>query len=594
MAIRLDTRAADFAQKFRAFLDTKREAAADVDAMVRAIVADVAARGDRALRDYTQKFDGFDLASVGLRVTPQEMATALERCERKARDAIEFARDRIEVFHRRQVPQDDRFTDALGVELGTRWTAIEAVGLYVPGGTAAYPSSVLMNAVPAKVAGVPRLVMVVPAPGGVVAPLVLAAAKLAGVDEVYRVGGAQAIAALAYGTATIAPVAKIIGPGNAYVAAAKRIVFGKVGIDMIAGPSEVLILADHTGNADWIAADLLAQAEHDPSAQAILITDDEKLAAAVERAVENALMQSVAQRGRRRLLARFRRGGPGARSRRSRAADRRRRPRASGNRDGRRRAAGAAHPQCRCDLHRRAHPGGDRRLRRRLQPRAADGAVSAVLVRAGRPRFHEAHLDPQMRAGAVAGAGRRRHHARHGGGARRPCPFRRHSAQSLMPRPDRDKGTGRLVAVTIDESSIGRSNSDVEHERAVAIYDLIEENAFRPHGHEGGPYALNLGISGNRLVFDIRTTDGTPVIAHLLSLAPFRRIVKDYFTVCDSYYAAIRGSTPDRIEALDMARRSLHDEGSQILMERLKRKVELDFDTARRLFTLVTVLHWKG
>ena len=256
MAIRLDTRAADFAQKFRAFLDTKREAAADVDAMVRAIVADVAARGDRALRDYTQKFDGFDLASVGLRVTPQEMATALDGCERKARDAIEFARDRIEVFHRRQVPQDDRFTDALGVELGTRWTAIEAVGLYVPGGTAAYPSSVLMNAVPAKVAGVPRLVMVVPAPGGVVAPLVLAAAKLAGVDEVYRVGGAQAIAALAYGTATIAPVAKIIGPGNAYVAAAKRIVFGKVGIDMIAGPSEVLILADRTGNADWIAADL--------------------------------------------------------------------------------------------------------------------------------------------------------------------------------------------------------------------------------------------------------------------------------------------------------------------------------------------------
>ena len=201
--------------------------------------------------------------SAGLRVAPQEIAAALDGCEREALDALEFARDRIEVFHRRQVPQDDRFTDALGVELGSRWTAIEAVGLYVPGGTAAYPSSVLMNAVPAKVAGVPRLVMVVPAPGGVLSPLVLAAAKLAGVDEIYRVGGAQAIAALAYGTATIAPVAKIIGPGNAYVAAAKRIVFGKVGIDMIAGPSEVLILADRTGNADWIAADLLAQAEHD-------------------------------------------------------------------------------------------------------------------------------------------------------------------------------------------------------------------------------------------------------------------------------------------------------------------------------------------
>jgi histidinol dehydrogenase len=291
MAIRLDTRAADFAQRFRAFLDTKREVSAEVDTVVRAIVADVAARGDRALRDCTQRFDRFDLDSVGLRVTQEEMTAALKGCERKALDAVEFARDRIEVFHRRQVPQDDRFTDALGVELGWRWTAIEAVGLYVPGGTAAYPSSVLMNAVPAKVAGVPRLVMVVPAPGGVLSPLVLAAAKLAGIDEIYRIGGAQAIAALAYGTETIAPVAKIIGPGNAYVAAAKRIVYGKVGIDMIAGPSEVLILADSTGNADWIAADLLAQAEHDASAQAVLITDDEKLAGAVERAVESELIR---------------------------------------------------------------------------------------------------------------------------------------------------------------------------------------------------------------------------------------------------------------------------------------------------------------
>ncbi len=289
MAIRLDTRAVDFAEKFRAFLDTKREISADVETTVRAIVADVAARGDTALCQYTQQFDRFALDAAGLRVTPEEIAAAGAACEPRALDALALARERIEAFHRRQVPQDDRFTDALGVELGTRWTAIEAVGLYVPGGTAAYPSSVLMNAVPAKVAGVPRLVMVVPAPGGVLPSLVLAAAKLAGVDEIYRVGGAQAIAALAYGTATIAPVAKIVGPGNAYVAAAKRIVFGKVGIDMIAGPSEVLILADRTGNADWIAADLLAQAEHDASAQAILITDDEKLAGAVERAVESEL-----------------------------------------------------------------------------------------------------------------------------------------------------------------------------------------------------------------------------------------------------------------------------------------------------------------
>ena len=276
-------------QKFRAFLDTKRETSADVEAAVRAIIADVAARGDRALKDFTRKFDRLDLDRAGIKVTPREIEAARKACSRAALDALQLARDRIEAFHRRQMPQDDRFTDALGVELGSRWTAIEAVGLYVPGGTAAYPSSVLMNAVPAKVAGVPRLVMVVPAPDGVLSPLVLAAAKLAGVDEIYRVGGAQAIAALAYGTETIAPVAKIVGPGNAYVAAAKRIVFGKVGIDMIAGPSEVLILADRTGNPDWIAADLLAQAEHDASAQAILVTDDAALAGAVERAVERQL-----------------------------------------------------------------------------------------------------------------------------------------------------------------------------------------------------------------------------------------------------------------------------------------------------------------
>jgi histidinol dehydrogenase len=291
MAIRLDIRSSDFAQKFRAFLDTKREASADVEAAARAIIAEVAKHGDRALKDYTLTFDKVDLDRIGLKVTQDEIAAALKACSGDALAALEFARGRIEVFHRRQVPHDDRFTDALGVELGSRWTAIEAVGLYVPGGTAAYPSSVLMNAVPAKVAGVPRIAMVVPAPGGELSPLVLAAAKLAGVDEIFRIGGAQAIAALAYGTETIAPVAKIVGPGNAYVAAAKRIVFGKVGIDMIAGPSEVLIIADRNGNPDWIAADLLAQAEHDASAQAILITDDEKLAAAVERAVEVQLAQ---------------------------------------------------------------------------------------------------------------------------------------------------------------------------------------------------------------------------------------------------------------------------------------------------------------
>ncbi|MSP47263.1 MAG: histidinol dehydrogenase [Xanthobacteraceae bacterium] len=285
MPIRLDSRSADFSARFADLLATKREVSEDIEQAVRAIIADVRKNGDRALIELSRKFDRIDLDKFGLRVPHAEIDAATEACDLRALDALIFARDRIDAYHRRQKPTDDRFTDALGVELGHRWSAIEAVGLYVPGGTAAYPSSVLMNAVPAKVAGVPRVVMVVPAPDGKLSPLVLAAARLAGVDEIYRVGGAQAVAALAYGTATIKPVAKIVGPGNAYVAAAKRIVFGMVGIDMIAGPSEVLILADKSGNPDWIAADLLAQAEHDTAAQSILITDDSSLADAVEKAV---------------------------------------------------------------------------------------------------------------------------------------------------------------------------------------------------------------------------------------------------------------------------------------------------------------------
>jgi histidinol dehydrogenase len=289
MPIRLDTRSPDFADRFKAFLATKREAAADVEQAVRAIIDDVAANGDRALKALSQKFDHVDLDALGLRVSAAEIEAAMARCDAKAVEALKLARERIEAYHIKQLPKDERFVDAQGVELGWRWTAINAVGLYVPGGTAAYPSSVLMNAVPAKVAGVTRLVMVVPAPNGNLNPLVLAAAKLAGVDEIYHIGGAQAVAALAYGTETIAPVDKIVGPGNAYVAAAKRLVFGRVGIDMIAGPSEVLVLADRDANPDWIAADLLAQAEHDTAAQSILMTDDEKLADAVATAVEAQL-----------------------------------------------------------------------------------------------------------------------------------------------------------------------------------------------------------------------------------------------------------------------------------------------------------------
>jgi len=289
MPVRLDRSSADFDARFNAFLAAKREVSADVEAAARAIVDDVAARGDAALIEATQKFDRLELDAKSLRITAAEIDAATKACETTTLDALKFARDRIETFHQRQLPKDERFTDAAGVELGWRWSAVEAVGLYVPGGTAAYPSSVLMNAVPAAVAGVSRLVMVVPAPDGKLNPLVLAAAQLGGVSEIYRVGGAQAIAALAHGTATIAPVAKIVGPGNAYVAAAKRLVFGKVGIDMIAGPSEVLVIADAISNVDWIAADLLAQAEHDASAQSILITNSPRLADDVARAVEAQL-----------------------------------------------------------------------------------------------------------------------------------------------------------------------------------------------------------------------------------------------------------------------------------------------------------------
>jgi histidinol dehydrogenase len=289
MPLRLDQKNADFPARFAALLAVKRDGAQDVETAVRAILAEVKVYGDRALFELTATFDRVDLAKIGLRVTAAEIDAAAALCKPEALAALKLARDRIEAYHLRQKPKDDRFTDPLGVEMGARWTPIDAVGLYVPGGTAAYPSSVLMNAVPAKVAGCARLVMVVPAPDGKLNPLVLAAAKLAGVDEIYRIGGAQAIAALAYGTQSIAAVAKIVGPGNAYVAAAKRLVFGQVGIDMIAGPSEVLILADKTGNADWIAADLLAQAEHDASAQSILITDDVALADEVEKAVASQL-----------------------------------------------------------------------------------------------------------------------------------------------------------------------------------------------------------------------------------------------------------------------------------------------------------------
>jgi histidinol dehydrogenase len=286
MPVRLKKDDDDFEAQFTELLGLKREVSVDVDNAVREIITDVRVRGDAALIDLTQKFDRLDLKVAGIAVSADEIEAAYGACTQEMLDALMFACNRIADHHRRQLPSDDRYTDAAGVELGHRWTAVESVGLYVPGGLASYPSSVLMNAVPARVAGVPRIVMVVPSPSGDLNPLVLAAAKIAGVSEIYRVGGAQAIAALAYGTETIKPVVKIVGPGNAYVAAAKRQVFGVVGIDSIAGPSEVLVIADKNNDPEWIAADLLAQAEHDTAAQSILMTDDEPFANAVEKAVK--------------------------------------------------------------------------------------------------------------------------------------------------------------------------------------------------------------------------------------------------------------------------------------------------------------------
>ena len=289
MARRLNASDAAFAKQFQDLLFTKREEEEDVAAVVRGIISDVRARGDVALVELTNKFDRANVTAQNLKLTAAEIEAGLSKVTKDQLAAIETAAARIESYHRRQIPKDERFTDDTGAVLGWRWTSLDSVGLYVPGGTASYPSSVLMNAIPAKVAGVARIVMVTPASGGSINPLVLAAAKRAGITDIYRIGGAQAVAALAYGTQTITAVDKIVGPGNAYVAAAKREVFGQVGIDSLAGPSEILVVADGQNDPEWIAADLLSQAEHDPSSQSILITDDagfaDKVAAAAERQI---------------------------------------------------------------------------------------------------------------------------------------------------------------------------------------------------------------------------------------------------------------------------------------------------------------------
>ncbi len=421
--MRIATTDSDFEARFAALLTQKREVSEDVDATVRAILADVRKRGDAAVLEYTARFDRLTLDAASLRITPAEIDAALEACDPETIAALTLARDRIRSHHERQMPKDDRYTDAIGVELGSRWTAVESVGLYVPGGTASYPSSVLMNAVPAVVAGVARIVMVVPSPDGVLNPLVLAAARLAGVSEIYRIGGAQAVAALAYGTATIAPVAKIVGPGNAYVAAAKRQVFGTVGIDMIAGPSEVLVIADAQNDPDWIAADLLAQAEHDVSAQSILITDSRELADAVEEAVSRQLKtlprgevagQSWADHGAIIVVRSLVEAAPladriAAEHLEIAIAD----PE----------AIFATHPQCRRGVPRPSHAGSHRRLCRRLQPRAADGALGTVFIRPVGSRLCQAHLDPAAGSRTACGTGAGGSDACRRRGACRPWPL---------------------------------------------------------------------------------------------------------------------------------------------------------------------------
>jgi len=289
MPVFLNATDPNFEAEFQTLLSAKREDSPDVDQVVADIIADVRARGDEALLEYTERFDRLTLAPETLRLSGAEIAAEIQKVAPEDRAALELAAERIRAYHAEQMPQDAWWKDASGAELGWRWTPVSAAGLYVPGGLATYPSSVLMNAIPAKVAGVERLAITVPTPDGAINPLVILAAELAGVDEIYRIGGAQAIAALAYGTSSVAPVDKITGPGNAFVAAAKRRVFGKVGIDMIAGPSEILVIADKDNNPDWIALDLLSQAEHDESAQSILITDDADFASAVSASVDKFL-----------------------------------------------------------------------------------------------------------------------------------------------------------------------------------------------------------------------------------------------------------------------------------------------------------------
>ena len=492
--------------------------------------------------------------------------------------------------------EDERWTDETGAELGWRWTPIAAAGLYVPGGLASYPSSVLMNAIPAKVAGVGRLALAVPMPRGEVNPLVLYACRLAGVDEIYRIGGAQAIAALAYGTETIRPVDKITGPGNAYVAAAKRRVFGKVGIDMIAGPSEILVISDGTADPDWLALDLLSQAEHDESAQAILITTDAGHGRDVAAAVERRLRNAAAARDRGRVLAGVRRG------------DRRARPRRGGRAFGpdRARASGAVRGGSRG-----ASCSGSATLARcswATGPRRRSATTLAgpnhVLPTARSARFSSglSVLDfvkrttlARMTPAALA---------RIGGAAETLARAEGLEAHGLSvqcpPRPaQRGRRMSRITRIEIDDRALPPPTPEIEQERRVAVFDLLEDNSF-------ALCRARRARDGARTLFAVAVDPRTPAGVRRADrgrrdcrrdpsrLGPFRQIVKDYFQICESYFSAVKTLPPSQIETIDMARRGIHNEGARVLQERLTGKADVDIDTARRLFTLICVLHFGG
>jgi histidinol dehydrogenase len=428
MPLRLDSAAPDFEAQFSALLAGKRESSQDVNDTVAAIIADVRARGDAAVVELTNRFDRAGVSPDTLRFTAQEIAEAAKSVPANVIAALKTAHDRIKSHHHKQKPEDQVYTDPLGVTLGSRWTAVDAVGIYVPGGLASYPSSVLMNAVPAKVAGVERIAMVVPTPNGEINPAILAAAQIAGVTEIYRIGGAQAVAALAYGTESIARVDKVTGPGNAYVATAKRQVFGQVGIDMIAGPSEVLVIADSSANPVWVAADLIAQAEHGGGAQSILVTTDPRLADAVEAEMDRQLAllpkESIARDGWDEFGAVI---TVASLDEAAVLANRIASEHVELALDDPQsllpaiRHAGAIFP-------RPPHARGHRRLCGGLQSRLAHGALGALCLGARRARLHEAHVYPGLYA-LVSLIPRRagRHHCR-SGRARWARPVHLHKA----------------------------------------------------------------------------------------------------------------------------------------------------------------------